>query len=514
MKKKIDRPNTAVIYVRVSSKEQVDGYSLANQENECRKYAERHGFTILSTFREEGESAKFADRTQLQAMLKYCTKNMNKVGHVLVWKVDRFARNLEDHIQLRHHFRQVGTELVSVTEHLEDTPQGKLFERMLANFAEFDNDVRTERTVNGMKSRLEDGYWAGKAPWGYVNTKSRLGEKIIEPDPKKVPIVQYLFKEYAKGCINFRQLAKKANAKFEVSSFHKNGLSKQLVYKILKNPIHCGIIYSPSYEVRTKGRHTPIISENLYEKVQAIIGGSRKKYKRSRHTDSNEFPLRGVKCGGCGGSITGGRTRGRGGIYKYYSCYNKQCSKRKHIQKIDFESSFTEFLQSITPNDELLDALALTIKLMHQSVGKEKVTALRKVNGQIAKLDEEINKLLQLQLDGVIDSNEYATQVEKRKSKKRDLEDERKNLSSPMQSSSSAVEFGIRFIRELPTCWPMLKARELRTLRELLFPQNLCYSYPVFQTPEIAPIYTLKSLKSDEVNLYVTPRGIEPRFSP
>ena len=92
MKKKhveVERPKTCVIYIRVSSEEQVRGYSLSSQDKACREYAEKQGWTVLRVYREEGESAKTADRTQLRAMQMFCLKRPWQVGYVLVWKVEK-----------------------------------------------------------------------------------------------------------------------------------------------------------------------------------------------------------------------------------------------------------------------------------------------------------------------------------------------------------------------------------------------------------------------------------------
>src|SRR5579872_1381893 len=91
----------AVIYVRVSSGEQVIGTSLDSQETQCRRFCAERGFTVLEVFREEGESAKTADRTALLRALEYCRKNKGKVQAFVVAKVDRFARNTEDHFYVR-----------------------------------------------------------------------------------------------------------------------------------------------------------------------------------------------------------------------------------------------------------------------------------------------------------------------------------------------------------------------------------------------------------------------------
>src|SRR5207245_1595534 len=90
-----------IIYCRVSSKEQTEGTSLESQELACQEYARLKNIKILKVFVERGESAKFADRTQLLDLIDFCRQNKGKVQVLLVWKIDRFARNVGDHFNIK-----------------------------------------------------------------------------------------------------------------------------------------------------------------------------------------------------------------------------------------------------------------------------------------------------------------------------------------------------------------------------------------------------------------------------
>src|SRR5690606_32282329 len=113
-----------------------------------------------------------------------------------VYKLDRFARNQEDHIGVRATLKKYGTELRSVTEPIDNTPMGKMMEGILSTFAEFDNNVRTERSVNGMRERIKKGIWVWNAPVGYKRLEQG-GNLVI--DDEYAPFVRTIFEEYAKG---------------------------------------------------------------------------------------------------------------------------------------------------------------------------------------------------------------------------------------------------------------------------------------------------------------------------
>src|SRR5258708_12634134 len=93
----------AVIYMRVSTKEQTENLSLSTQLKACEEYCERQGFEVLARFREEGESAKTADRTELQKLLQYCRTNKGRVQFVVVFNLPRFSPQNNDHFALRPH---------------------------------------------------------------------------------------------------------------------------------------------------------------------------------------------------------------------------------------------------------------------------------------------------------------------------------------------------------------------------------------------------------------------------
>ncbi|MFA6257737.1 MAG: recombinase family protein [Candidatus Paceibacterota bacterium] len=179
----------AVIYVRVSTKEQVDeGNSLSTQEKICREYCFKNDYDITEIFIEQGESAKTANRTELQKLLAFCSDKKNRVGVVVIYKVDRLSRSVEDYSHLRLFFKKYGIEIKSTSEYFEDTAQGKFMENMFANVAQFDNDVRAERCAGGMKDAMRDGRYVWMATVGYKNVQV-AGRATIAQDEIMSPLI-------------------------------------------------------------------------------------------------------------------------------------------------------------------------------------------------------------------------------------------------------------------------------------------------------------------------------------
>ena len=163
-------PLNAVVYCRVSTVEQVSNMSLRTQRLSCGEYCKREGLNIIKVFEERGESAKTTDRTALRELMLFCRTQKRTIDYLLIHKIDRLARAAEDFHTLRGYFASLGIQLRSATEPIEDNPFGKLTSGMLALFAEFDNDIRAERALAGMKEAVAHGRWQHQPPTGYTKS--------------------------------------------------------------------------------------------------------------------------------------------------------------------------------------------------------------------------------------------------------------------------------------------------------------------------------------------------------
>ena len=242
----------AVIYVRVSTKEQTENLSLPTQLRACEEYCRRQGYEILERFHEEGESAKTTDRSQLQALLKYCRTHKGKVHFVVVYNLTRFAREKYDHFALRAHLKSLGISLRSATEPIDDTSTGKLMEGVLAAFAQFDNDVRSDRTRAGMRAALELGRWTFPAPLGYLNAPKWSSASLVH-DPERGPLVRRAFEDLATGQYTKQEVIARATAA-GLRSRKGLTLSPQSFGQMMRNPIYVGKVESPDYGVSVQGR--------------------------------------------------------------------------------------------------------------------------------------------------------------------------------------------------------------------------------------------------------------------
>jgi DNA invertase Pin-like site-specific DNA recombinase len=248
----------------------------------------RCGYEVLARFEEPGESAKTANRTELQKLLDYCRKNKGRVQFVIVFSLSRFAREKFDHFALRAHLKSLGISLRSATEPIDDTATGKLMEGVLAAFAQFDNDVRSDRSRMGMQAALALGRWIFDPPLGYLSGGHRSRPSLVH-DPERGPLVRRAFEEVATG-----------------------KYTKQHVLPL----------------VTRLGLRTPIIA--------------------TRQRNRPDFPVRNfVRGATCNKPLTASWSRGNGGQYAYDHC-PRQC-RAVTVAKPKLEGLFADELTLLQP---------------------------------------------------------------------------------------------------------------------------------------------------------------------
>lgn len=341
-----------MIYCRVSTKEQVEeGNSLATQERNCREYAAKHGYEISATFIEQGESAKTADRTELKKLIAFCTKK-HAINAVIVYKLDRLSRNTDDYSHIRILLKQHHVEIKSTSEHFEDSPAGRFMENIIANVAQFDNDVRTERCVGGMRDAIREGRYVWMAPYGYSNVRVN-GKATIAPN-ENAEWVKRAYEEVAKQQFPVTEIRKKLNA-HGMATLSGKPLSQSYFYTLLKNKLYTGWINK--FGERYKGTFQPIVSEGLFLKVQEVLSGKRnsKTFYRKLNDD---FPLRGFFRHSSGRLMTGCWAQGRYKKYPYYLIHKHGINIRKEI----LESTFKQWLKFFCMDIDYFEKLKATVQ--------------------------------------------------------------------------------------------------------------------------------------------------------
>lgn len=393
-----------VIYCRVSSEEQIQGTSLSSQEKACRAFADRSGWIVDRVFVEMGESAKSADRTEFQAMIRYACVKARGISKVLVWKIDRFARQNYDYAVFQALLAGSGVQIVSATEPSSDGPAGKMMQSVLAVIAQFDNDVRAERTRTAMRSLSERGYWVHKAPLGY-NVAKRDGKPVLVADPIAGPAVAKVFAEFAAGRMNVPAaliFLREAGVRSKSGAI----VSPQALHAMLRQPVYAGRIQTEL----TRGASVPaqfegLVSEQIWQDVQAVLGG-RSVAHVPRKTVSDDFPLRGIIQCGCGSPFTASWSKGRSARYGYYHCPHGCSGSRARVETVhaQFRDLLAEISRTVAP---LMAAFRHIVIKVHERRHAEVIEMQKQRRAKCEVLDRKAATLLDKLLDGTISDETY-----------------------------------------------------------------------------------------------------------
>lgn len=470
----------AVIYCRVSTKEQVDeGGSLATQEKVCKEYALKNGYVIVETFIEEGESAKTAKRTELRRLLDYCTLRKNQVSAVIAYKIDRIARNIDDYRQIRLALKMKGVEIKSTSEFFEDTPAGRFMENIIANVAQFDNDVRTERSVGGMRDAIRDGRFTWGAPIGYTNVKV-AGKATIAPSDT-APLVCKAFEEVAK---NIKPVENIWRDMTKLGLVNKAGkpVTRSYFYLMLRNELYAGWINGLGE--RQKGLFEPIVSEALFEQVQRVL---RKRKRRSSEykRDNPDFPLRRFIYHPTGRRLTGCWSKGRNNKYPYYLYHIKGLA----FKKVVLERSFMEFFDQFQLNEKQYAKFRVKFKenLLKATEDNRRQYALSQK--QVTDLKQRQQLLLQKNLSGVISDILLREQLQV-------IDDElikfgAVSISSPVSKVklTECLDIVTEYLKQPSKVWNNAPLHSKLKLQWFNFPQGVSFDGKEFRTTEVACVF-------------------------
>ena len=507
----------AVVYVRVSTDEQVQGTSLDSQTKACLDYAKSKGFKPKqeNIFREEGESAKFANRPELLNMLRYCKDNKGSVSHCIVWKVDRLARDIAVHTAIKASLAKCGVKLLSVTEPINDDPMGKAMEGMLAVFAQLDNDVRTVRTTEGMIARTEQGGWVHDAPPGYDKDKTPSGVPTLKPNDLSSNVTK-LLTLYGKGGYTVAQAVDLA---YDLGIRTKEGKQKswQSIRNILGNPLYAGFINTKFTDGRTiKGLHQPLITEEVYSRINNVLQGVDHNF--SKHAES-DWVLRGgfLRHTECQHPLTGSAPTGRSGPSPRYHCtkckakdINRPVSKKRD----DVHNEFMQLLSDVRPDEGTAKLFKEIVLRRWNNAYKESRELSKNIHNELETAKTRKSNLTDMYLDNKIDDVEY-------KSKKEELEDSIQRLSLRFADANSEtsdkeriVDEALLFMTNPGLYWNQAPLEIQKRIQHSIFPNGLEYDCKDgFGTIEIAESYQLvKKIASEEANnpILVHPDGFEP----
>ena len=327
MKKNLQPLTPAALYARVSSERQDVDLSVSAQLRALKDYAKANGYSVAREYVDEAESGRVADRPQFREMIEEGSQTKAPFEVILVWKFSRFTRKREHAVVFKAMLLRKGIRVVSITEHADDSPTGKLMEAIIESVDEFYSENLAQEVTRGMREAASRGFFLGsKAPFGYKRVKVNDGVKerpTLEVDPATAPVVKEIFESSLSGN-GLKDISKTLNDRGITNRgkrWYKGGL-----HYLLTNEAYTGTAVwgrtskgeKAQEPVRVEGAWPALISRDLFDAVQQAMRDRAPKVQKPARVGSR-FLLSGLlTCGVCGKPYSG--QGAKSGQFAYYIC--------------------------------------------------------------------------------------------------------------------------------------------------------------------------------------------------
>ncbi len=484
--------NNCVIYTRVSSEKQIDGYSLDSQADLCRKKAEQLGYAVARVFREEGISGTTTHRVQLQEMLAYVKEAKHEVAAIIVYSYSRLNRNTIDYLTIRALLAKHGILLISVTEPGSgDSPAEKMIGTILSSFAQFENESRAQNVANSLRKRFLEGHITSAPPLGYVMQKVN-GKSVAVKDPVWFPIVKAMWSRIDVEHLSCRQIAQSLNKLGLVSPTKKHcrKFLPQTVHKVFTNKFYAGILVSLKYG-EAPGQHEPMIDMDTFYRVRDVLTGKRSNQHEHYQPAREDFPLKGVLRCDCGRKLTAAWSKGKSKSYAYYSCAIRGEHKIVSHPKDDVKIAFNQLMDRLTMTSKFMKWFG-EIVIEKYKLYIESLEMLRQpVNNDIKKLTTMLERIDLKHAEGIYTDEGYLKlkdTLEEQLAIKRGAISELKIDELEATRIMNFIEF---YFSHLRLAWTRASLEGKLAIGCSIFPAGLVFEGEKFRTPQLGRGYAL-----------------------
>lgn len=442
----------AVIYARYSSDNQREE-SIEGQLRECMEYAERNGIIVVDTYIDRALSAKTDNRPNFQKMIKDASKQLFK--YIIVWKLDRFARNRFDSAYYKHLLKKNGVRVVSAREIIAEGSEGILLESVLEGYAEYFSADLSEKVLRGMtENALKCMNNGSGTPLGYYVDD----EQHLQIDEKKAPYVREIFQRFADGEM-IKTIIADMNARgigitvrVKKSRGDKKPYERSLNYNVVRR-----ILSNRKYIGEYKFKDTvvlngvpAIIDQDIFDKVQKRLEQNRKAPAKHKADDDYLLTTK-LFCGKCKAMMVGEcGTSHTSKTYRYYKCVTqkrKHACDKKTVNKDTIENQVVKAVMNKIMDDELMEYLADSLYSLQLS----EETRIPQLKEELVNTERGINNMLDAIQKGIIldSTKKRLSDLEERK-KALEIELVQEQIRKPILTREQIL-FGITKFRNLDT---------------------------------------------------------------
>lgn len=506
-----------ILYVRVSTDEQAGrGYSLRDQEQKLLTYCQNNNFNVLHIFREDF-SAKTFKRPEFKKLLEYCKKNKKDIHQMIFIKWDRFSRNTAESYQMIGVFNQLSIQVNAIEQPLDLTvPEQGLMLAVYLSIPEVENQRRSLNVISGMRRAFKEGRYVGNAPKGYSNGIDSSKKPLLVPNDD-AKYIQEGFELIATGIYNQKEVFNKLKAKGFKSSM-------TAIASIFRNHLYYGGVFIKGYkdeeETVVDGIHEPIITKQLFIKVQDVLNNRCKKYHTAHKKINEKFPLKGfLTCPLCNTPLTASSSKGRSKHYTYYHCISP-CNERYRLEDVNLW--FADFLQSIELEKPAQTLFVEMIKdeLLKQN-GKSELGP--KHYEKVKNIEDKLVRLQDLYIEGNIEKSEYKIAKERYET----IHQELKLNEIELKDKKRVIEIYQSALLKLESVENQYNESDIEGKRKIIgsiFPKKFQFENKKVRTADLNPLFlkissinslsqrTKKRTNSKKLNLsgMVGDEGFEP----
>ncbi|GMV84114.1 MAG: hypothetical protein AMXMBFR7_52980 [Planctomycetota bacterium] len=453
-------------------------------------------------------------------VLRYLKEHRHNQYVVIFDDLKRFARDTVFHLNLRSRLSEYGALPECLNFKFEDTPEGRFVETVIAAQGELERHQIRRQTLQKMKARIEQGFYAFKKPVGYHYVETKGQGSLLYRDEPLASIIQEALEGYASGRFQIQAEVKRFFESYpEFPRDSKGQVRNQQVTNILTRPVYAGMVEARGWGVALRrGHHEPLISFETFKKIQSRLS-ARANVPARKDLDA-DFPLRGaVACNCCGSPLTACWSRGRhGGRFPYYLCFKTGCpSYRKSIRRDVLERDFEELVKRLEPSEKLFRfAYALFERAWHfRRLGSE--NRKQALGDELRRIESDVARLI----DRIVGSNAptVAAALERRvqelEGRKVLVAEQMANCGRPVRSFEESLRTALNFLARPWQLWSSGDLSHQRALLKLAFQEKPRYARDGgFRTPNLALPFKLLAQFSAPDLVMASPRGFEPLLPP
>lgn len=393
----------AVAYARFSSNNQREE-SIDAQLRAISDYCERENIQLVDIYSDEAQSAKTDNRDDFKNMTDAIFKGNYDIDAVLVHKFNRFARNKYDSALYKKRLRDIDIKVVSVTQPIDDSPEGRILESLIEAMDEYYSENLALEVKKGMLENALKGKHTGG---GKLLGLSVDDEGYYYPD-ENAPIIYRIFKEYADG-VPKTKIVERLNREGYRNQYGRK-FNTRTITDLLQNEKYIGnFIYNhtQSQVIRLEGIiKNPIVDEDLWERVQKL----RKDANKPKHRKRKYLMTGKLRCGVCGFTYCGSGAKKKnknGDMSAYYKCQgkikNKNGCTNPSLNKDYYEKLVIDTITKSVLTDNAIDEIAVSVTIQLEKERKAPLIPTAKLRNQLDKVKDKQARLMELYLDGGIE---------------------------------------------------------------------------------------------------------------